>query len=272
MLNLPQNIKKKVVVLVEEQELELYLSKDFTNNELKNIFSLIIPGYPSNFTLSQIDNSSVKFSDKFCKIHHLSGNRFLPIDEKTIENLLQSICFENEIFKKVKKMKEKDPILLKTKCESFSNPYVLFSFDNFMESSFNRINPKNYPWSINEGSFLGDCFYQCYSFSFNIFKHKLSGLFGILGKNLTKIFYILILLETFNLTRSVSRIEILLKIFLKLCFINIFSFFLNLNSRYLKTREEKINFSSMNSVYEKEMSIIQTLLHGIIRSGNLCAI
>jgi meiotically up-regulated gene 157 (Mug157) protein len=119
MLNLPQNIKKKVVVLVEEQELELYLSKDFTNNELKNIFSLIIPGYPSNFTLSQIDNSSVKFSDKFCKIHHLSGNRFLPIDEKTIENLLQSICFENEIFKKVKKNERKGSNTAQNKMRKF---------------------------------------------------------------------------------------------------------------------------------------------------------
>ena len=272
MIDKKQNIKKKVVVLVEDQELEFYLSKDLTNNDLKNIFSLMLPGYPSNFTLSQIDHSSVKFPDKFCKIQYLSANGFIPMGEKTTENLLPSICFENEIFKKVKKMKGKEPIQLKTKCETFSNPYVLFSFDNFMESSFNRIKSKNYLWSMNESSFLGNYFYQLYSFGFNIFENKLDEIFGIIGKNFTKIFYFLILFETFYLTRSISRIEILLRIFLKLCFLKIFSFFLNFNSKFLKTKEETLNFSTMNSIYEKEVSIIKTLLQGIVRSGNLCAI
>ena len=267
-----QNIKKKVVVLIEEQDLELYLSRELANKNLKSIFSLILPGYPSNFTLSQTDCSGDKFPDRFCRIQNLSVNGFFPMDEESPKNLLQSICFENEISKKIKKIKEIEPIQLKTICESFSNPYVLFSFDNFMESSFNRIKSKNYIWSKDESSILKNCFYDFYSYVFNIFENNLNGKFKIIGKNFSKIFYILILFESLNLAKTVSRLEMFLRIFLKLCFLSIFSFFLNFNSEFLGAKEEKSNFSPRDSTYEKEISIIKTLLQGIIRSGNLCAI
>ena len=60
---MPENFitkKKKVMVRVEEQNLEFFLSRDLTKKDLKNIFSLVLPGYPSNFTLSNTEDLDIR--------------------------------------------------------------------------------------------------------------------------------------------------------------------------------------------------------------------
>lgn len=272
MENKNKKIKKKVVVRVEEQNLEFFLSRDLTEKNLKNIFSLVLPGYPSNFTLSYMDDLNIKDSNKFCKIQNLSISEFSIIYKNFSKNLLQSIYLENEVFKEIKSLNEIDPIRLKTTCEKFSNPYVLFSFNSYMESSFNRLKSRNDLWSMNEKGFNKNYIYHFSSIGLKIFLNKMMVVFRITGNNFTKIFLGLILLETLSLIKSVSGIEVLLRIFLKFCFLKGFYFLFDLIPKFIKSKKENSSFWGTESAYEKELSITKTLLFGIIRSGNMCSI
>jgi hypothetical protein len=265
-------IKKKVMVRVEEQNLEFFLSRDLTEKDLKNIFSLVLPGYPSNFTLSNIEDLDIRCSDKFFKIQNISISGFSLIYKNFSKNLLQSTYLENEVFKEIKSLKEIDPIRLKTKCEKFSNPYVLFSFNCYMESSFNRMKSRNDLWSTNEKGFLKNYIYHFSSIGLKIFLNKMIVIFRIMGNNSTKIFYCLILFETLSLIKSVSGIEVLLRISLRFCFLSIFFFLLDFIKKFFKSKKIKSSFRGTESIYEKELSITKTLLFGIIRSGNMCSI
>ncbi len=260
------------MVMVEEQNLEFFLSKDLTEKDLKNIFSLVLPGYPSNFTLSYIDDLDIRRSDKFCKIQDLSMSGFSLIHKNFSKNLLRSIYLENEVIKEIKSIKETESIRLKTTCENFSNPYVLFSFNSYMESSFYRLKSRNNFWSMNEKGFLKNYIHHFSSIGLKIFLNKLMIIFRIMGKNFTKIFYCLILFEILSVIKSVSGIEVLLRIFLKFCFFNAFYFLFDFISKFLKSNKKNSSFCGTDSIYEKEISITKTLLFGIIRSGNICSI
>jgi hypothetical protein len=97
-------------------------------------------------------------------------------------------------------------------------------------------------------------------------------IFRIMGNNSTKIFYCLILFETLSLIKSVSGIEVLLRISLRFCFLSIFFFLLDFIKKFFKSKKIKSSFRGTESIYEKELSITKTLLFGIIRSGNMCSI
>jgi hypothetical protein len=272
MIDKTNAIKKKVMVRVEEQNLEFFLSRDLTEKDLKNIFSLVLPGYPSNFTLSYMDNLDIGGSDKFCKIQNISISGFSLIYKIFSKNLLQSIYLENEVFKEIKSLKEIDPIRLKTKCEKFSNPYLLFSFNSYMESNFNRLKSRNYLWSTNEKCFLKNYIYHFSSVGLKIFLNKMIVVFRIMGNNFTKILYCLILLETLSVIKSVSRIEVLIRIFLKFCFLSLVYFFFDFIPKFFEFKEKNSSFWGTETICEKELSITKTLLFGIIRSGNMCSI
>jgi hypothetical protein len=299
-----KNSKKQVSIELEDYSLEFFVSKFYKLNDYKSMFSLVIPGYPSNFIMkgfNELDSEFLTESDREKKLSIIFPQISTENNEK---NLIQSIFFEIEIVRKIILNREKNLLLTKIDCDLFSNPYSLFLFDEFMETNFKKSknNKKN---SILTEKQLKNSDFQ--NFFYNVFKIllKTTDIIGIKPTNAS--FYLFLFYCVFIEFYAVSFCPLNKRHYLFLdppgtlfilsyrivlynCWLSLIGFLLKsiyssefFSKLICKSRKYfSLLTSSDSNIFEKEFSLdtvyfldifnIRTLLVGIIRSGNMCSL
>jgi len=272
MCNNDKRLKKPVKVTFEQNDLEFFISQEFNKDHLKNIFSLTFPGYPTNFIFKNLDDLNSDFVSNSIQTINLLIPGFSAISDNFQENLIKSVSFENEPLKKIKLKKSGNRLTVKCGAKIFSNPYGLYSFDNYMELTFNNVKKKN-DWNFsNEKKPAYFFLSQIYWYLAKYVVSNILNLANIFGQNSVEIIAILAFFEFLNFTEKISISELILKLSLKFCLINSFKNCLRYNIWPLNS-EKKCSKSFMNSsLLSKELAVVNTLLFGIIRSGNMCSI
>jgi hypothetical protein len=268
-----RNSKKQITMIFEQESLEFFMSNTYSHNSIDLLLHLTFPGYPSaNLVICGLDQGCFVLKDG-------SNSAFLTINTSQYNSfnnyhncLLDSIYFENEPLKKIILNGKTTQLLVKTNTNTFSNPYNLFSFDDYMNLSFKKTKDTNRLIFPFENQSIRNVGQQTIYFRSLYFFNKVFHLSKANDKNFSKIFFMIMFFEILNRSNSLSIIEMVLKLVLKLSLIHVFKAYLKSNLFFSKTLEKKSDSFKKRNFWEKEISSIKTLLIGGIRSGNLSAI
>lgn len=272
MNNNEQSFKRQITMLFEQQSLEFFISSIYSIIEIEKIIPLTFPGYPSNFKINELEYFTIGIQLESPKSTNLLISIFEGKSNNHQECIFNSIYFENEPLKKILLNGKTIRLFVKKNATIYSNPYNLFSFDDFMELSFKKTKESNgliFPIENQPMRKFGE---QNLYFRYKSLSNKAFILSKINDKNFGKIFFIIAFFEILNSSRSLSIIEMNMKLVLKLGLISMFKAYLKPKLFFSKTLEKHPDSCQKKNFWEKEFSSVKTLLIGGIRSGNLCAI
>ena len=288
-------IKKQVKIMVEKYSFDFFISKAYKMENVKEIFSMTIPGYPNLLDLKNFEAIFHENQMDIQKFTHPSITVSLGDVKIFNKYLIPSVFYEIDPIKRIKSDKRIDILTAKTETELLSNPYAIFSFNDYMELSFKKINSKHKILSS------GDVSYQEYAPNMLLVsvKNFMTMILNLLCKCLSpiqkmisrtepiKTFCILIIFDSLfsnfqtflngnrygkNSSKKISNLEMVFKLIVKFIFIIAIKNFLKFEILPLDSVSNSTNTFKKEMSVEKEISLIKTLIHGIIRSGNMCSI
>ena len=289
------NIKKQVKIMVEKYSFDFFISKAYKIENVKEIFSMIIPGYPNLIDLKNFEVINHEKQVEIQKFTHPSIRVSLGNVEICNKYLIPSVFYEIDPIKRIKSDKKVNILTAKTEFELLSNPYAIFSFNDYMESNFKKINSKHKILSSEDFS------YQEYTPKMLIgsVKNFVAMILNLLGKFFSpiqlmifrreaiKTFCILIIFDSLfsnfqiflngnkygkNSSKKISNLEMIFKLIVKFIFIIVIKKFLRFKVLPLDSVSNSTRTFKKEMALEKEISLVKTLIHGIIRSGNMCSI
>jgi hypothetical protein len=266
------NVMKKITIDFEQHSLEYFTYHGYNSNEFKTLLSITFPGYPSTFTIESLEKIKVCSQNESdinlnlsISIFNLGFQNFWGCCEK-------SVFFETDYFKKIKISEGINFLSTNISSENFSNPYSIFSFDNYMELFFKKPIKKNFFFQ-NENQIYNNNFKYLCSNSVNLFSKILY--FIVLNENVFnefKIFFIFLFFLRSLYLNSTSIIEIFLKLILNFLFVKIFRKLLKFNLIHSSISKKGFAFFEKNPYWEKEFTLFKTFWIGFIRSANFFTI
>ena len=288
-------IKKQVKIMVEKYSFDFFISKAYKMENVKEIFSMTIPGYPNLLDLKNFEAIFHENQMDIQKFTHPSVTVSLGDVKIFNKYLIPSVFYEIDPIKRIKSDKRIDILTAKTETELLSNPYAIFSFNDYMELNFKKINSKHKILSSEDFS------YQEYTPKMLIgsVKNFVAMILNLLGKFFSpiqlmifrreaiKTFCILIIFDSLfsnfqiflngnkygkNSSKKISNLEMIFKLIVKFIFIIVIKKFLRFKVLPLDSVSNSTRTFKKEMALEKEISLVKTLIHGIIRSGNMCSI
>ena len=215
-------VMKKITIDFEQHSLDYFTYHSYNSNEFKTLLAITFPGYPSTFTIEFLEKSNV-FSQNESDINlNLSISIFDLTFQKFCGCCEKSVFFETEYFKKIKISEVANFLSTNLRIENFSNPYSIFSFDEYLELCFKKPMKKNFFFQ-NENQIYNSNFKYLCSTSVNLSSKILC--FIVLNENIFnefKIFFIFLFFVRSLYLNSTSFIEIFLKLILNFLFVKIF--------------------------------------------------
>lgn len=272
-----------------------FISIAYKIENVKEIFSMTIPGYPNLLVLKNFDAINHENQMKIQKFTQPSITVSLGNVEICNKYLILSVFYEIDPIKRIKSDKKVNILTTKTEPELLSNPYAIFSFNDYMELNFKKINSKHKILSS------GDFSYQKYTPKMLLVSAKnfIAMILNLLSKCLSpiqimicrteaiKTFCILIIFDSLfsnfqtflngnqyekNSSKKISNLEMVFKLIVKFIFMIIIKHFLKFEVISLDSVSNSTSTFKKEMSVEKEISLVKILIHGIIRSGNMCSI
>ena len=266
------SVMKKITIDFEQHSLDYFTYHAYNSNEFKTLLTITFPGYPSTLTIEFLEKSNVCSQNESDINLNLSISIFDLTFQKFCGCCEKSVFFETEYFKKIKISEVANFLSTNLRIENFSNPYSIFSFDNYMELGFKKRMKKNFFFQ-NENQIYNSNFKYLYSTSVNLFSNILY--FIMLNENIFNEFKILFIFLFFGRSlylNSTSIIEIFLKLILNFLFVKIFRKFLKCNLIYSSVSRTGFAFFEKNPFWEKEILLFKTFWIGFMRSANFFTI
>jgi len=267
-----KKFKKQITAKVEKNVFVFFIPELFNTEEIKTILSFSIPGYPPHLNIDWFENQ---------KINNLVEKKDLAdiliiISLDTLigfsENLIMSPKFENKIFKRIKTINGFMYLNAKTDSAIFSNPYSLFSFEYYMEENFKKMKNKTLNSQITKPVLPNRYLQTIINFCSKWILNSFFSISKISFRNSTKILCALIFFEILNIKKSISILEVFLKLVFKICALRVVETFINFKILFSAIKERTHGSFEKKTRVEIEVSGIKTLINGLVRSGNLFAI
>jgi len=262
-------IRRKIKINFQEHVVSFFVPQVYNLEVFNNIFSLTFPGYPTKFTINCSGELELDTQFEPKKIINMSLINLSTNFINFLESLTNSIFLENSSVKTLKPINELTKLKTKKNFANTTNPYVLFSFEEYMELKFKRIKINNNFHPLNENCLLKIYFEEIFNFPSQEYFKKVSKTLIICGKKTTKIFLMLMFFEILNSFKTTSNLEILLKLLFKYYSMSIFrkmykSIIFSQDSMKITS-----NLYEEKTILEKEFLNVRIFLIGLIRSGNM---
>jgi len=267
-----KEVRKQIKVNFEENTVDFFLPQDYSLDISNSVFSLAFPGYPPEFTTDDSKKLKIGYQFELNKSTNLSLRFGSTNFTNFSKSLINSIFLENKSLKKLKHISEGSQLETKLNLKIFTNPYALFLFGGYMEVSFKKTKSKNKLSSLVGYHYSESYSKKNYKFSSHNFFDKALNLLNKCKVKTNKIFLLLMFFEILKSFKLNSNLEIFLKFVIKYYFINMSCKTFKIKEFSSNSLNSPFDLFKKNTLIEKEVSIINLLLNGIIRSGNMCAL